>query len=321
MELRYVEMTEQRRSDRRKKKPKRLWLKMSLAVVLVLVLGVSAFAFSVYSDAKQTVNKKIHENVTSIDTKVGKKKISKEKPLNILLLGVDKRPGDGGRSDALMVLSLDPKKNEMKLISIPRDTRTLIAGKGYEDKINHAYAFGGVDMSIATVENLLNVELDYYVEMNMQGLSEMVDAVGGITVDNPIDWYDEGYYKKGYHYEKGNISLNGAKALGYVRMRHLDPNGGFGRTKRQRQVIQAIIDKGASISSVTKIDSMIDVLGDNMTTNMDFDDMKNLLFNYKDVRQNVVSYMMQGNGTTIDGVYYLLVPDEEVAKVHGMIAK
>ncbi|ASK62527.1 transcriptional regulator LytR [Virgibacillus phasianinus] len=315
-------MTEQRRSDRRRKKPrKRLWLRISLFVILILVLGVGAFAFSVYSNAKQTVNEKIHEEISSIDSKVAKEKISEQKPLNILLLGVDKRPGDGGRSDAIMVLSLDPKNNKMNLISIPRDTRTLIVGKGYKDKINHAYAYGGVDMSVATVENLLNIELDYYVEMNMQGLTEMVDAVGGITVDNPLDWYDEGYYKEGYHYKKGEIHLNGPQAMGYVRMRHLDPNGDFGRTKRQRQVIQAIIDKGASIASVGKIDDMIDVLGDNMKTNMDFEDMKNLLFNYKDVRKNVNSYMMTGNGTKISGVYYLLVPDEEVAKVHDMLTK
>lgn len=103
-------------------------------------------------------------------------------------------------------------------------------------------------------------------------------------------------------------------------MRHLNPNRDFGRTKRQRQVIQAVIDKGASVASVNKIDDMIDVLGDNMASNMDFDDMKSLLFNYKDVRKNVTSYMMKGNGIKIDDIYYLLVPDEEVAKVHGMIA-
>lgn len=313
-------MTEQKRSDRRKK-PKRLWLKIGLAVILILVLGGSAFAFSIYHDAKTTVNDKIHKKVPSIDTGVGKKKISQDKPLNILLLGVDKRAGDSGRSDALMVLSLDPKENKMQIISIPRDTRTLIVGKGHKDKINHAYAFGGTDMSIATVENLLDIELDYYVEMNMQGLSEMVDAVGGITVDNWLDWYDEGYYKEGYHYQKGKIKLNGAKTMGYVRMRHLDPKGDFGRTKRQRQVIQAIIDRGANIASVNKIDDMIEVLGDNMASNMDFDDMKNLLFNYKDVRKNVTSYMMKGSGTKIDGIYYLVVPDEEVAKVHGMISE
>lgn len=313
-------MTEQKRSDKRKK-PKRLGLKISLAVILVLVLSVGAYAYSIYNDAKQTVNEDIHQKVPSINSEVGRKKIEEQKPLNILLLGVDQRPGDSGRSDALMVLSLDPKENKMQIISIPRDTRTQIVGKGYKDKINHAYAFGGTDMSIATVEKLLKIELDYYVEMNMQGLSEMVDAVGGITVNNSLDWYDTGYYKKGYHYQRGEISLNGPKAMGYVRMRYQDPNNDFGRTKRQRQVIEAIIDKGASVASVNKIDSVIDVLGDNMATNMDFDDMKDLLFNYADVRDNVVSYMMKGKGTKIDGIYYLLVSDEEVAKVHGMIAE
>lgn len=314
-------MSEQTRSDRNKTPKKRRWLKITLAVILVLLFAGGGYAYSIYHDAKQTVNDEMHKKVESIDHEVAKKKVSEQKPLNILLLGVDKRPGDSGRSDALMVLSLDPKQNQMKIISIPRDTRTTIVGMGFKDKINHAYAYGGTDMSVATVENLLDIELDYYVQMNMQGLSEMVDAVGGITVNNKLDWYDEGYYKEGYHYEKGKIHLNGPKTMGYVRMRHLDPRGDFGRTERQRQVIQAIIDKGASIASINKIDNMLEVLGDNMATNMDFDDMKNLLFHYKDVRKNVVSYMLKGNGTKIDGVYYLLVPEEEIQKVHGMIAE
>lgn len=83
---------------------------------------MSAYAFSIYNDAKDTVNEKIHKKVSSIDHEIGKKKIKEQEPLNILLLGVDKRSGDSGRSDALMVLSLDPKNNKMKLISIPRDT-------------------------------------------------------------------------------------------------------------------------------------------------------------------------------------------------------
>ncbi|MDY0406935.1 LCP family protein [Virgibacillus sp. 179-BFC.A HS] len=307
------------RLKRRQRKPRRIWRKLVMAIVLLMIVGVSVYAFSIYSNAKETVNGKMHKNVDSIDTSVTKGKLKDGKPLNILLLGVDQRPGDGGRSDALMVLSLDPKHDEMKLISIPRDTRAEIAGKGTVDKINHAYAFGGADMSIATVENMLDTDMDYFVEVNMQGLSELVDTIGGITVDNQIDWYDEGYYKKGYHYEKGNIHLDGDQALGYVRMRHLDPEGDFGRTKRQRMVIQAIVDKGASVATVSKINGLIDVLGDNMNTNMDFDDMKSLLMGYKGARNHVESYMLQGSGQKIGGVYYYVVPDEEIQKVHGMI--
>src|SRR5699024_11700178 len=150
--------------------------------------------------------------------------------LNILLLGVDERKYDSGRSDALMVLSLNPKDDSMQLVSIPRDTRTTIVGKGFEDKINHAYAFGGSDMSVATVENFLNIELDHYVRMNMEGLKELVDKLGTITVDNEIAWNDGKY-----DFNTGPVEMDGDKTMAYVRMRKQDPDGDFGRTERQRR--------------------------------------------------------------------------------------
>lgn len=258
-------------------KPKRLWLKISLVIILVLAVSGGTYAYSIYNNAKQTVNKKMHQNVRSINQEVGKKKMGGKKPLNILLLGVDQRLGDGGRSDALMVLSLDPKDNKIQVIIVPGDTRTRIVGKDFDDKIKHTYAFGGVDMSVATIEGLLDIDLDYYVEMNMEGLSEMVNAIGGITVQNEPDWVDTGYYKKGYYYKRGDISLDGPKTMGYVRMRYEDPDGDFGRTKRQRKVFEAIVNKGASVALVNKINDMVDVLGNNMATNMDFDDMNCLI--------------------------------------------
>lgn len=308
-------------SRRDRNKPKRKWLKITVALMLVLFLGAGAFVFSVYHEARQTVAKKIHEPIGSIDSSVGKEKVKDKESVNILLLGVDQREEEQGRSDALMVLSLDPADDSMQLISIPRDTRTEIVGRGTEDKVNHAYAFGGTDMAVETVENLLDVELDYYVDMNMEGLTEMVDAVGGVTVNNELDWVDTGYYQKGFHYAKGPLELDGDQALGYVRMRKQDPAGDLGRTARQRQVIQAIIDKGASVASVNKIDDIMQVLGKNMSTNMDFEDMQNLLLGYKDTRNNMESYQLQGTGTTIDGIYYLVVSEEEIAKVHNMLAE
>lgn len=302
------------RADK-KKKSRKLWLKIPLIVILVLVLGVGAYAYSVYHNAKQTVNDKMHEPVDSIDPSVTKKKMKATEPLNILLLGVDERKNDKGRSDALMVLSLDPANDKMQLVSIPRDTRTTIIGKGIDDKINHAYAYGGSDMSVATVENFLDVNLDYYVRMNMEGLQELVDQLGKVSVNNEIAWNDGKY-----NFKIGPVEMDGDKTMHFVRMRKEDPNGDFGRTKRQRQVIQGIVDEGASVGSVSKINGVIDILGNNMTTNLDFDDMKKLLSGYRDTRKNVVSYMMEGSGTKIDGIYYLLVPEEEIAKVHGMIA-
>jgi len=214
----------------------------------------------------------------------------------------------------LTVLSLDPRQDAIQLVSIPRDTRTTIAGKGIEDKINHAYAFGGADMIVATVENFLGIEMDYYVSMNMSGLKELVDQLVGITVNNEIAWNDGKY-----NFTEGPTDLDGDKSMHFVCMRKQDPDGDFGRTKRQRKVIQGVVDKGASVASVSKINGVIDIPGNNMATNLDFADMKKLLSDYKDTRKNFVDYQMEGNGANIDGVYYLIVPDEEVQKVQGMI--
>ncbi|SEA77712.1 cell envelope-related function transcriptional attenuator common domain-containing protein [Thalassobacillus cyri] len=311
-------MTSRRARQSAHRKSKK-WLKIISLVVLFVILGGGGYAYSIYNNAKQTVDKKMHTPVASIDYDIGKKKVKENKPVNILLMGVDERKNDRGRSDALMVMTLDPTNDRMQLISIPRDTRTTIVGDGRQDKINHAYAFGGTDMAINTVEEFLDIELDYYVSMNMEGLTEMVDAVGGITVNNKLDWKDRGYYKKGYHYVKGEIELDGLKAMGYVRMRYQDPNGDFGRNERQRQVIEGIIDKGANIATVHKIDDILEVLGNNMRTNMAFSDMKNLLTNYNKTRENRVTYQMVGQGIKVNGIYYLDIPENEVQKVHNMI--
>ncbi|MFQ3544378.1 LCP family protein [Halobacillus rhizosphaerae] len=303
----------------RKTRKKGNWWKILLALLLVIGVSIGVYVFSIYHDAKQTVSNDIHKSVKSIDSVATKKKIKNEETLHVLLMGVDARPGDKGRSDALMVMSLDPNHDKMQIVSIPRDTRTTIVGRGSESKINAAYAYGGPDMAINTVENFLDIDLDYYVKVNMEGLSQMVDAVGGVTVDNDRDWYDEGYYKKGYHYKKGEIHLDGPKTMGYVRMRHLDNRGDFGRNKRQRQVIEAVMNKGSSVGSLNKITSIIDVLGNNVETNMDFKDMKNLYSNYRSTRNNVDTYEMSGNGQMIGKGWYLLVPDSEIQKVHNMI--
>src|SRR5690625_1892805 len=148
--------TVMRRSD--KKKSRKLWLKIPLAILLLLVIGVGVYAFSVYNDAKNTVNDKMHDPVESIDLDITKKKIKATEPLNILLMGLDTKESDKGPSDALIVLALDPQNESLQLISIQRGTRTTLAGMGAEDKINHAYASGGANMTVATVEDGLDVE-------------------------------------------------------------------------------------------------------------------------------------------------------------------
>lgn len=309
-----------RRSDR--KKPRRLWLKIPLIIILLLVLGIGAYAFSVYSNAKNTVNDRMHDPVDSIDTKLTKKKLNETDNLNVLLLGIDATEGENGRSDAIMIMRLNPKTDEMKIVSIPRDARAEIVGKGMDDKINHAYAFGaaaggpteGATMAIDTVENFLDIEIDYYVTINMDGLVELVNELGTISVSNDVAWSD-----KEYEFPEGVLELDGDQTMAYVRMRKQDPAGDFGRTMRQRKVIEGILQEGASVGSVPKFSGMVNILGNNMTTNMEFDDMKKLFSGYKDTRRNITEHMVNGNGQKIDGVYYLIVPDEEIQEAHDIL--
>ena len=302
------------RSDR--KKSRKLWLKIPILVIILLLLGVGVYAFTVYNKAKSTVNDKMQSQVDSIDTSLTKKKLNETEALNVLLLGIDSEEDQAGRSDAIMVMRLYPETDEMEIVSIPRDTRAEIVGKGKEDKINHAYAFGQEDMAVATVENFLDIELDYYVAINMDGLVELVDELGTITVDNEVEWSDNGY-----DFPTGAVEMDGDKTMSFVRMRKDDPEGDFGRTTRQRKVIEGILQEGASVGSVPKIKSMTEVLGNNMSTNMDFADMKKLFSGYRDTRKNVEEYMLDGEGTNIDGVYYLQVPDDEVQKAHDILTK
>lgn len=303
---------------RERKKSRKLWLKIPLIVILVLVLAIGGYAFSVYLNAKNTVNNKMHDPVETIDTDLTKKKLQDTEKINILLLGIDSE-GEGnqkGRSDAILVMQLDPEEDSIEIVSIPRDTRTEIVGKGMEDKINHAFAFGGAEMSVATVENFLDIEMDYYVNINMDGLVELVDELGTITIHNDTEWSD-----KGYDFPEGKLEMDGDKTKAFVRMRKKDPAGDFGRTQRQRKVIEGIINEGAQVGSVPKFSSMVDILGDNMNTNMDFDDMKVLFNSYRDTRRNVSEHMIEGTGQKIDGVYYLIVPDEEKQKARDILTE
>src|SRR5690625_1014754 len=299
---------------RAKKKKKRKWLLIPLTIIGVIVIALGIWLGLIYNDARKTVNEKMYTDVDSIDRDLSKKKLKAKEHLNILMLGIDSEKGESGRSDSIIILNLRPEEDQMKLISIPRDTRTLIAGKGFEDKINHAYDFGGPEMAIATVENFLGIDIDYHVRMNMSGLMELIDELGGITVSNDIEWKDGQY-----EFNKGAVELDGKKALAYVRMRKQDPSGDFGRAKRQRQVIEAIIKKGANIATVTSIGNTIDILGNNMSTSLDFSDMTRLLTGYSSTRNNVEQYQVQGSGTMINGIYYYVVSEEEVQKVHNMI--
>lgn len=292
---------------RQNKHKKRKWLWITLSIIGLLVLGTGGYAFYLYKTASDTVAK-IQEDIGRDKSEKRPDPIAfKEKdPISVLLMGVDEREGDKGRSDSLILLTVNPNKKSMNMVSIPRDTRTEIIGKGKEDKINHAYAFGGTEMAINTVENFLDVPVDYFVKVNMESFKDIVDAVGGVEVNNTLNFtYD------GKTFNKGTIALNGESALSYTRMRYEDPRGDFGRQDRQRQVIEAVIQKGANISSLTKFGEMFKVVENNVKTNLDMDEMWGIQENYKDARNSLEQFQVKGTGDKIGGVYYYIVPEEE----------
>ncbi|MED4694917.1 LytR family transcriptional regulator [Peribacillus frigoritolerans] len=296
----------------KKKKKKRTWLKVVGIIVLLFILAGGAFAYSLWNSLTKTVDTMHTPIDRTTDKRTKDLALSDQEPFSMLMLGVDERDGDKGRSDTMIVLTVNPQKKSVKMLSIPRDTRTEIVGHGTQDKINHAFAFGGAKMSMDTVENFLDIPIDYYMKINMEGFKDIVDAVGGVTVQNDLDFTSDGI-----HFAKGTYTLNGKEALAYSRMRHDDPSGDFGRQSRQRAIIEAVIKEGASLSSLTKYDEVFAALGNNIQTNLAFDDMMDIQKNYRDASKSITQSSINGNGTKIDGIYYYIVSDEEKEKVQS----
>jgi polyisoprenyl-teichoic acid--peptidoglycan teichoic acid transferase len=291
-----------------KKKKKKKWLRITGAIFLLLILTLGTYLFTIYrslTNAVDTMHEPVERNQREITFK-------ESEPFTALMLGVDEREGDKGRSDTIIVLTVNPQKNSVKMLSIPRDTYTEIVGRGTQDKINHAYAFGGVEMAMDTVERFVDIPIDYYLKVNMEGFQDIVDAVGGITVNNDLE------FKEGsFHFAQGPIELDGREALAYVRMRKQDPQGDFGRQKRQRQVIQGVLNKGASLGSLTKFDNIFDALGHNVKTNISFSEMVEIQSNYRQAAGNIEQLKLEATGTYINGVSYQLVSVEEQQRIQN----
>lgn len=299
-------------SVRYKEKKNKKWIKVTGVILLLLFIAGGAYTYTVYRSLKTAVVT-MHQPVVQRESPVKREQpvVFEEKdPFSVLMLGVDEREGDKGRSDTIIVLTVNPNTNSVKMLSIPRDTRTEIVGKGSEDKINHAYAFGGVPMSMDTVEKFLNIPIDYYIQINMEGFQDIVDAVGGVTVQNDLD-----FTQNDFHFAKGKITLNGEQALSFSRMRYEDPRGDFGRQSRQRQIIQAVINEGMSLSSLTNFSDIFTALGKNIRTNLTFDQMVDIQKNYKDAGKKIEQMEINETGTMINKIYYGLVSPEEKQRI------
>ncbi len=297
-----MEKKMQRSKEKKGKKKILLWILGSLLVIFLVFLGTA------YYTVQKTMNK---INTPLLETNTVEKTITKKEPFSVLMLGVDERENDSGRSDTMIVITVNPEKQTMKMLSIPRDTRTEIIGHDSVDKINHAYAFGGVPMAMDTVENFLDIPLDYYVFINMEGFLQIIDTLGGVTIQNDMDLtYDS------YHYPKGEVNLNGDEALIFSRIRYEDPRGDFGRQIRQRQIIEAVMRKASTPSVLLKATDMLDVVGENVRMNFSVKDLIQLQSIYKKMNSDIDQLSFEeGEGTKINHIWYYIPNETELQQI------
>lgn len=283
------------------------WVIIMIGSTLVIIGAIGGYSYHLYHRVKTTATQ-IYQPVDKekSDLRQAKVSVTTRDPISVLLMGVDERQNDHGRSDSLVVLSVNPNTKSILMFNIPRDTRTEISGMGVEDKINHAYAFGGVKMAINTVEKFLNVPVDYYVEVNMEEFVNIIDLLDGVDIHNKFAFQEDGY-----SFKEGNLHLDGTSALEYSRMRYEDPKGDLGRNERQRQILKALMQKATSPGILGKIGNILEDLGTSLKTNVTFDEMRELSDHYRPAIENIISTEVKGQGTMIDGIYYYIVTREE----------
>lgn len=242
---------------------------------------------------------------------------------NIIVMGVDSRPGDDGkgRSDTLFVVMFDKSKGNASILSIPRDTRVMIPGHGW-DKINHAYMYGGRELTKRTVEEFLGIKVNNYVTIDFNGFVDLVDAIGGVEVDVEEEMY---YYDPWDGFEidiqPGLQNLNGEKAIQYVRYR--DEEGDIGRIKRQQRFLMAAKDKIASGEMLTRVPGLSRKLTSMVKTDLPVTDMLSLgkVLHGMASDKKLKAVTVPGVPEYIDGISYWL-PDvvamrEQMAQMQG----
>jgi len=320
-----------------------------LFLMTVLLIVVSFFIWRTINSTKGVVDKSYagagltkSRNVSNV--------IKSGHPISILLYGTD--TGElgrtyRGRTDSMMLLLINPKTKQTTMVSLPRDAMVSIVG--YEDtfpqKLNAAYAYGSTATSIKTVEAFLNIPIDFYALVNMGGLANMVNQVGGISVDSPLDFtysqetaHDYGpnlyrFHKNSDKYEhsddngktwsKSKTKMNGDAALAFSRMRYDDPEGDYGRQKRQRIVLEGLIKKSANVSTLLN-EKFMSTISSNVRTDLTFGDMTTMASKYIKAKNNIITEHMQGVSTSYpdsegNNVSYEVIPQKEKQRTTNFI--
>lgn len=308
-----------------------MWKKilgMFLALLVTAGVGTGIYAYTIYNQTTSALHDGTYKSFGD-ESNV----IDATEPMTILLMGVDTGSGSRedkwvGNSDTMILLTVNPKTNETSMMSLERDILTKITddGETVEAKLNSAYAQGGAKLAIQTVKNLMNIDIDRYIMINMEGLVQLVDAVGGIEVENKFDFpisieANEPEYTATV--EPGKHTINGDQALVYARMRYDDPDGDYGRQKRQREVIQKVVKKVLSLDSLSHYQAILKAVSSNMQTNIDLSSsaMPKLL-GYQNAFKKIKTYQLRGEDATLaDGGSYQVVTSSHLLEMQNVLQK
>lgn len=312
----------------------KIWKKivlMSLSIFLLTVVAAGVYGNSLLGFSLGEISKtfkSLDNNDDSIQP------IDATEPLTILLMGVDmdqeSRGGqwEEGRSDSMILVTLNPTTNTTTMMSLTRDIMVEIAepdgtSSGTIEKLNHSYSYGQAPMAIATIEKMMDITIDRYVEINMDGLVELVDALGGIEVNNTLGFpISISEYEPVYTavVPEGKTLVNGNQALVYSRMRYDDPEGDIGRQKRQREVITAIVKKILNLDGLTQYKKILTAISNNMRTNIEITTSTiPSLLGYKDALSNLESYQLQGEDQMINELSYQLPTSEHLLEMQNVL--
>lgn len=313
------------RVERKRQKRKR-WGKWVGITILLFLLAGTAYGLSLYQQVKSTIDRQNEALDFSEEERENRarERASRINPENtsILFIGVDggeNRGTSNTRSDALMVATFNEKEKSIKLLSIPRDSLVDIPGH-YRTKINSAYnpatfPNGGRELTVRTVEELLHIPIDDYVEMNFDAFVDIVNAFDGVEIDVPFAMSEQNSLDEAnaIQLQPGLQELNGEEALAFARSRKMDND--IERGKRQQELIVALIDKALSFGSITKYNEAIDAVGNNMTTSMPSDELSSY-FSYALRGTSLDIERMTLKGTdSWEGGYYWILDETYLAEV------
>ena len=283
-------------------------------ILLIMCFVASAVAGAMFASSSLFDSKEPPRKIVGADKE--EELIKATDKATILIMGVDIRKDDVGRSDTLMIATVDPRLDKATLLSIPRDTRVKIRGRGY-DKINAAFAYGGVRLTEATVENFLGIDIDHYIQIDTGSFVKIIDAIGGVDIDvEKRMYYEDPWDDNGglvIDLYPGRQHMDGKTAVTYVRYR--DSEGDIGRVKRQQAFMAACMDKVTSPEIVPRIPKIVREVIDVVETDMSLRQLLELAGALKAAQKNgLESDMVPGYPLYIDDISYW-IPDVELLRI------